>query len=71
MSQDATQTATTSHANRRRNRHEVDDNARLERTTQAGRNADLYVLIDPCDDDKIEMVSVGSSRIEIVDEISC
>ena len=36
-----------------------------------GGNADLYVFVDPCNNDKIEMVSVGSSRIEIVDEISC
>lgn len=36
-----------------------------------GGNADLYVLVDPCNGDQIEMVSVGSSRIDIVDEISC
>jgi DNA-binding NarL/FixJ family response regulator len=36
-----------------------------------GGNADLYVLVDACNGDKIEMVSVGSSRIEVVDEISC
>ncbi|MGI9623930.1 MAG: hypothetical protein ACR2PK_13930 [Acidimicrobiales bacterium] len=36
-----------------------------------GGNADLYVLADPCNDDLIEYVSVGSSRIEIIDEVSC
>ena len=36
-----------------------------------GGNADLYVFVDPCNGDKVEMVSVGSSRIEIVDKISC
>ena len=36
-----------------------------------GGNADLYVLIDPCQDDRIEMVSVGSHRLVVIDEISC
>ena len=36
-----------------------------------GGNADLYVLVDPCNDDAVEMMSVGSSRIDIIDEVTC
>mgnify|MGYP001819257116 FL=1 len=36
-----------------------------------GGNADLYVLVDPCNDNAIEMVSVGSSRIDVIAEVSC
>ena len=36
-----------------------------------GGNADLYVLVDPCNDDSVEFVSVGSSRIDIIDEVTC
>lgn len=36
-----------------------------------GGNADLYVLVDPCNDDAVEMVSVGSSRIDVIDEVTC
>lgn len=36
-----------------------------------GGNADLYVLVDPCRDDEIEMVSVGAHRLEVIDEVSC
>ena len=50
---------------------DVDDALPVRQRLYLGGNADLYVLVDPCDGDRIEMVSVGSSRIEIVDEISC
>jgi hypothetical protein len=50
---------------------DVDDALPVRQRLYLGGNADLYVLVDPCNDDKIEMVSVGSSRIEIVDKISC
>ena len=50
---------------------DVDDKLPVRQRLYLGGNADLYVLVDPCDGDRIEMVSVGSSRIEIVDEISC
>jgi DNA-binding NarL/FixJ family response regulator len=36
-----------------------------------GGNADLYVLVDPCNDDTVFMVSVGSSRMQVIDEVSC
>lgn len=36
-----------------------------------GGNADLYVLVDPCRDDEVEMVSVGSHRLVVIPEITC
>ena len=36
-----------------------------------GGNADLYVLIDPCNDNNVEYVSVGSHVLEVIDEIEC
>jgi hypothetical protein len=36
-----------------------------------GGNADLYVLVYPCGDDLVEYVSVGSTRLEIIDEVIC
>jgi DNA-binding NarL/FixJ family response regulator len=36
-----------------------------------GGNADLYVLVYPCADDLVEYVSVGATRLEIIDEVSC
>ncbi len=36
-----------------------------------GGNADLYVLVDPCDDDTVEYVSVGSTRLVVIDEVTC
>ncbi len=50
---------------------DVDGALPVRQRLYLGGNADLYVFVDPCNGDKIEMVSVGSSRIEIVDEISC
>jgi hypothetical protein len=35
-----------------------------------GGNADLYVLYDPCTE-RVRLVPVGSSRVEMVDEIRC
>ena len=35
-----------------------------------GGNADLYVLYDPCEE-IVHMVPVGSSRVEIVDQVVC
>jgi hypothetical protein len=29
------------------------------------------VLVNPCNEDDVEMVSVGSSRIDIIDEVTC
>ena len=50
---------------------DVDGALPVRQRLYLGGNADLYVLLDPCDGDKIEMVSVGSSRIEVVEDISC
>jgi DNA-binding NarL/FixJ family response regulator len=50
---------------------DVDDALPVRQRLYVGGNGDLYILVDPCNDDKVEMVSVGSSRIEVIDEISC
>jgi hypothetical protein len=36
-----------------------------------GGNADLYVLVDPCREDTVEFVSVGSTRLVVIDEVLC
>ena len=36
-----------------------------------GGNADLYVFVDPCNDNEVDFVSVGSSRLENIDEVTC
>jgi CheY-like chemotaxis protein len=36
-----------------------------------GGNADLYVLVDPCNDDLVEYVSVGRHRLVVIDEVAC
>lgn len=36
-----------------------------------GGNADLYVLVDPCDDDEVLYVSVGATRLVVTDEVTC
>lgn len=50
---------------------EVDGDSPPRGRLYVGGNADLYVLVDPCNDNAVEMVSVGSSRIDIIDEVSC
>lgn len=50
---------------------DVDSDSPPRGRLYVGGNADLYVLVDPCNDDAVEMVSVGSSRIDIIDEVSC
>ena len=50
---------------------DVDDALPVRERLYLGGNADLYVFVDPCNDDRVEMVSVGSSRMVVVDEISC
>jgi hypothetical protein len=39
-------------------------------TLYLGGNADLYVLYNPCTD-VVEFVSVGSTRITVIEEVSC
>jgi hypothetical protein len=36
-----------------------------------GGNADLYVLVDPCDEGRVDMVSVGGHRLVVIDKITC
>lgn len=36
-----------------------------------GGNADLYVFVDPCDNDRVDYVSVGSHRLVVIDEVIC
>ena len=36
-----------------------------------GGNADLYVLIDPCNNNNVEYVSVGSHKLEVIEEVVC
>lgn len=36
-----------------------------------GGNADLYVLVDLCKDNEVEFVSVGSSQLIVIDEVTC
>lgn len=36
-----------------------------------GGNADLYVLVDPCDGDEVDMVSVSRHRLEVIDRVTC
>jgi DNA-binding NarL/FixJ family response regulator len=50
---------------------DVDGALPVRQRLYLGGNGDLYILVDPCNSDKVEMVSVGSSRIEVIDEISC
>jgi hypothetical protein len=36
-----------------------------------GGNADLYVLVDPCDGDRVDYVSVGATRLTVIDRLHC
>lgn len=36
-----------------------------------GGNADLYVLVDVCDDDRVDYVSVSTQRLVVIDEVTC
>ena len=50
--------------------YDLDGNLEPLGALYLGGNADLYVLYDPCAE-KVRLVPVGSSRVEMVDEISC
>lgn len=50
----------------------VDDDALEPREMlYLGGNADLYVLVDPCNENEIELVSVGAHRLVVIDEVTC
>ena len=50
---------------------DVDADGKEQDVLYLGGNADLYVLIDPCNDDEILFVSVGATRLVVIDEVSC
>ncbi len=50
---------------------DVDSGGEAREVLYLGGNADLYVLVDPCNDDTVEMVSVGSTRLVVIDEVTC
>jgi DNA-binding NarL/FixJ family response regulator len=50
---------------------EVDGSRAPREVLYLGGNADLYVLVDPCDEDTVEFVSVGSTRLVVIDEVAC
>ena len=50
---------------------DVDSGGEPRELLYLGGNADLYVLVDPCNDDTVELVSVGSTRLVVIDEVTC
>ncbi len=50
---------------------DVDGGREPRQVLYLGGNADLYVLVDPCDEDTVEFVSVGSTRLVVIDEVAC
>jgi len=50
---------------------DVDKGGEPREVLYLGGNADLYVLVDPCNDDTVELVSVGSTRLVVIDEVTC
>ena len=47
------------------------DSGRERELLYLGGNADLYVLVDPCEDDAVLYVSVGATRLLVIDEVTC
>lgn len=53
-------------------RHITVDGSREPREVlYLGGNADLYVLVDPCNGDEVEFDSVGSSQLIVIDVVTC
>jgi hypothetical protein len=50
--------------------YDLDGNLEPLGALYIGGNADLYVLYDPCAE-MVRLVPVGSSRVEMVDEVTC
>lgn len=50
---------------------DVEAGGKQQEMLYLGGNADLYVLIDPCNDDETLFVPVGASRLVVIDEVSC
>jgi DNA-binding NarL/FixJ family response regulator len=36
-----------------------------------GSNGDIYVLVDPCDSDRVDYVSAGASQLSVIERVSC
>ena len=47
------------------------DTEEVEEYLYLGGNADLYVLVDPCDDDRVDLLPVGSHHLSVIDEVTC
>ena len=50
--------------------YDLDGNLEPLGALYLGGKADLYVLYDPCAE-TVRMVPVGSSRVELVDQVDC
>ena len=50
--------------------YDLDGNLEPLGALYLGGNADLYVLYDPCAE-TVRLVPVGSSRVEMVDKVTC
>jgi len=48
----------------------LDENREPIEVLYLGGNADLYVLYDPCEE-VTRMVPVGSSRVDVIDQVTC
>lgn len=48
----------------------VDDGS-VSEMLYLGGNADLYVLVDPCNDDRVDYVSVGATKMTVIDRVRC
>lgn len=47
------------------------DSGGVSEVLYLGGNADLYVLVDVCDDNRVDYVSVGRHRLVIIESITC
>jgi hypothetical protein len=50
---------------------DLDSDGKQHEILYLGGNADLYLLVDPCNDDETLFVSVGASRLIVIDEVTC
>lgn len=47
------------------------DTGEVSEVLYLGGNADLYILVDVCDNDRVDYVSVGAHRLVVIDEVTC
>ncbi len=50
---------------------DFDSDSKQRDVLYIGGNADLYLLVDPCNDDETLFVSVGGTRLIVIDEVTC